>query len=552
MSDLSRFNEFIRKEKAVKTSSLNKEVWLYTRVSSNQQKENYSLGYQKEEAEKFVSMKGYTIADTFGNDSESASTDFTRREFMNLINKVRKAKRKPYGILVYVMNRFSRTGGTAITIAEELTTKLGVQLIEVSSGLDTSTEAGKYSIYSKLLEARKQNLDRLEHTIPGMKKFVSTGHCLGQVPMGYDHFGPRVVDPAKRSIEQSIVLNEDGKKLQLAWEWKAAGTPDYQILQKLKILGLTLSKQNLSSMWRRAFYCGIQTNKLVGGNAVEGKWEPMISRELFLKVQSVITENHQGYSIEKEVSDRPLTGSILCPKCGMKLAGYEVKRKKLHYYKCQKCKGVTINANTSKVKFPKLTGAHELFVNLLDSYSLDQELVEPFEFQIKKMLNGFDDSTKDETALFKKRLSELKKDKETLEEKFAFDKIDLNLYARLMNKVQSEMQILEEKYKIPEIDISNLNKRVKDAVDFSQNTSKYWVSGSLATKKQLQKLVFPEGLRLDTKNRQYLTSKVNSLFSLKHDFMRTSGDKKEKLPIISDEESSLVAEGGFEPPTFGL
>jgi hypothetical protein len=40
----------------------------------------------------------------------------------------------------------------------------------------------------------------------------------------------------------------------------------------------------------------------------------------------------------------------------------------------------------------------------------------------------------------------------------------------------------------------------------------------------------------DTEKRQYLISKVNSLFSLKRDFMRTSRDRKEKLPIKNDEE----------------
>ncbi len=34
--------------------------------------------------------------------------------------------------------------------------------------------------------------------------------------------------------------------------------------------------------------------------------------------------------------------------------------------------------------------------------------------------------------------------------------------------------------------------------------------------------------------------------------MKTSEGVKEKLPTKNDEESSLVAEGGFEPPTFGL
>jgi hypothetical protein len=44
----------------------------------------------------------------------------------------------------------------------------------------------------------------------------------------------------------------------------------------------------------------------------------------------------------------------------------------------------------------------------------------------------------------------------------------------------------------------------------------------------------------DIQNRLYLTFKVNSLFPLKRYFMRTSGDKKEKLPIKNDEESVIV------------
>jgi hypothetical protein len=49
----------------------------------------------------------------------------------------------------------------------------------------------------------------------------------------------------------------------------------------------------------------------------------------------------------------------------------------------------------------------------------------------------------------------------------------------------------------------------------------------------------------DTEKRQYLTSKVNSLFSLKHYFIVTSGDKKEKLLTENDDESSVVMEEGL-------
>ena len=55
------------------------------------------------------------------------------------------------------------------------------------------------------------------------------------------------------------------------------------------------------------------------------------------------------------------------------MSGYLAKKKGLHYYKCQKCKGVTINANTSnKYKI----GAHDLFIKLLSLYELKPEYQE--------------------------------------------------------------------------------------------------------------------------------------------------------------------------------
>ena len=74
-----------------------------------------------------------------------------------------------------------------------------------------------------------------------------------------------------------------------------------------------------------------------------------------------------------------------------------------------------------------------------------------------------------------------------------------------------------------------------------------------ALRKKIQELVFPEGIVVDTTNRTYLSSKVNSLFLAKSQFMKTSGGINKKLPIKSDEESSLV-DYRFEPlarkPTF--
>ena len=92
------------------------------------------------------------------------------------------------------------------------------------------------------------------------------------------------------------------------------------------------------------------------------------------------------------------------------------------------------------------------------------------------------------------------------------------------------------------IEISNLDYFIEKSIEISQNIHNSWQLGSLERKRKLQKLVFPEGIVVDTKYREYLTSKVNSLFLAKSEYKRVSEGGNKKLPIKSDdEESSLVA-----------
>jgi site-specific DNA recombinase len=118
-----------------------------------------------------------------------------------------------------------------------------------------------------------------------------------------------------------------------------------------------------------------------------------------------------------------------------------------------------------------------------------------------------------------------------LDERFAYGKFDDDaLYHRLRIKKQSEINQVKEQLK------SYLEK----SIEISQNTHKFWQLGTLEEKRKLQKLVFPEGIVIDTKNRVYLTSKVNSLFLAKSQFKRDSEGTNKKLPTVSDGESSLV------------
>ena len=206
--ELKYFEKFMKKSS--KEVEQNNAVWTYTRVSSKDQEVNKSLRYQKDYAIKYASENNLEITECFGETYESAKGDFTRKEFTKLISRVKKSRKKPFAIMIYKMNRFSRSGGQGIALATELVHIYGVHLIEVSSGITTETQEGEYQILQKLLRARKENMERLEHTLPGLKRFAEEGNYLGRAPLGYNLYGTKVRDFNLRATEQRMEINEDG------------------------------------------------------------------------------------------------------------------------------------------------------------------------------------------------------------------------------------------------------------------------------------------------------------------------------------------------------
>lgn len=529
----------------------NKNVWIYTRVSSKDQEANKSLTVQLRNARNFTKEHGFFVAEEMGGTYESASGDFTRKEFKRLIEQVRKSKKRPYAILINTISRFSRTGGGGVGLANELVEELGVHLIEVSTGKNTITEEGKLEIYHGLLQARKENLDRLKGTIPGMKQLLEDGDWLGKAPRGYDMYGTRVKNIRFISDRQKIVINEEGKLLQKAWKWKLQGEKDFMIIMRLSDLGFKISKQSLSDVWRNPFYCGISVHKMLDGKVVKGTWEKMVSEQDFLMVQEILKGNRFGYKQEKANPNRPLNGFVTCSGCNNKLTGYEVKSKNLHYYKCQGCKGGSINADTTPKS--KHEGANDLFIDLLRQYELNEALKGAFKMQLKLTFEMLNDESKSESSGLLKNLSKYEEELKKLKRRNALGEIDdKEIYLELKDEFEQKVSDLKGKLENTQTNISNLDKYIEISTGVVSNISKHWAFECVQTKKRIQEMLFPEGVSLDIKNRRYLTNKVNSIFMISSEISTDSERVNEKRQPISKLPSSLVAGARLELTTFGL
>ena len=548
---IQSFNKFVKK-KTVEAPQ-QKKVLIYTRVSSKNQAENKnSLITQERECAEYCKANSLEILDFFGGTYESAKGDFSRKEFMKLIENATKRKPKPYGIVVWSISRFSRSGGSAIGILTKLVEDHGIHLMEASNGIDTTTARGFLSIQEKLLKSREENLTRAENIIPNMQEFLANGNWFGRAPIGYDHYGPRVKDSKFLLAEQKIEINHQGRLLQEAFQYKLTGNySDVKIIDILNKRGFKISKQRISSVWKNPFYAGVSKNSLLkDGNAIRGKWEPLITEKDFWKLQDLLNVRASGYQHKKVADYKPLNRLVKCNDCGTHLVGYLVKKKNIGYYKCPCCSGVSMNCETTPKA--KRVGAHDLFTSLLEKYKIQPQFKNLVINQLTKIYSYYNVTEIQKGTDAKKNIEDLNKKLNALKLKFGKDVIERDVYE--ITKAALEEEILEQQKElnntVPEI--SNLENLIDKSVEYLQNISKIWGSVGLEDKRNLQQTLFPDGIYYDGKNHQYLTKEINSFVLLSQTISKDYEVKKKGINQIEPEISPSVARPGFEPGTSGL
>jgi site-specific DNA recombinase len=532
-TSISEFNKFI-KTKEVKIDT-NNSVVVYSRVSSKYQLEtNSSIENQIKQIHKFCSENNYDIIQAFGEKNESAKSDMSRKEFRKMMDYIKKLKRKPLGIVVYSISRFSRSGGGAISILQELLS-VGVHLFEVSSGLSTLNAQGLFVIQQKLLESRKENIDRVNTIVPNMIERMELGYWFGVVPVGYDHYGPRVKNEKFYKKEQKIIINNDGRILKEGFMLKLTGLySDVEISKILLTKGLNICRKKLGTIWKNPFYCGVNINKMLK-NPIEGNWEKMISRKDFLRLQKVLEENNSGYKHSKKIDYRPLTRFIRCKECSNYLSGYLSKG--LPYYKCNYCK-VNLNGNTST----KNIGATDLFKNLLKQYQVNPQFTELIELQLNKVMGFYQvmESTREKEILG--QIEDLESKIETMEYNLSTGVISREMFDKHSSKVKSE--ITEKSIELNRLTptLSNQGDVIKNVVKNMGNLTNIWDLCVVEDKQRLQETLFPGGVYYDKEKHDYLTKNTNNFMLVSSSISTSYGDKKnEDKPKNDDLSSSVVS-----------
>jgi site-specific DNA recombinase len=320
---------------------------IYLRVSTEEQVDNYSLDTQADICRREAEKRGFQVAEIFREEGRSAKTITDRPTLIELLGYCRQHRRRINAVIVYRLDRISRQTADYLAIRKKLF-ELDITLISATEPTgDTPTEKFIETMLAGF--AQMDNDVRGERSKNGMKARFMNGLPNGNIPLGYLSENGYAVKDA-----------ETFSTLQTAWELMGTGTKSLrEIAQILNDQGIrdkqkgrretTLRAQTLSGIFRNKFYAGKITSRKYGLE-VQGQHTPMITEELFYRVQATIDGRNRNAAPalarrNLDSPDFPLRRIVKCSRCkhSFTAAWSKGKRARYGYYFCPKrCGGSSI------------------------------------------------------------------------------------------------------------------------------------------------------------------------------------------------------------------
>jgi site-specific DNA recombinase len=472
---------------------------IYTRVSSKEQAENNaSLDTQKRYCEELAKRRGLDIVSYFGGTYESAKSD-ERKEFKRMLEFVRRNKQVSF-ILVYAYDRFSRTGANGAYISEQLKQR-GIAVLSVTQEVDTKTASGSFQQNLYYMFSQFDNQVRKDRMVAGFREKLRNGYWPLPVPIGFTN-----MNRGKRADQHDIVVDETGKILRKAWQWKLKSSlQNKQIVERLRSAGVNMSEKKLSKIFRNPFYCGLIATAYIEGEVIEGKHEAMVPKEEFFAVIDLLNGKFEkGRHSQENADELPLRRFVHCSECGAPYTGYLQKQKKLYYYRCRTT-GCCKNRSQKKM--------HRAFLDFIAQYEVEEKCIPHLRHQLRYVFQEQNQSLMEEAEAIKSNLRTVEGKVAQLEERFALGEVGKEIFDKFHGSFIKERDSVLEKLEFLATANSNLEKCIEWVVDQCGNLSNTWASSVSSERLVMQHLIFPEGISYDYENERFLTKRVNTLFA---------------------------------------
>lgn len=284
-------------------------VGLYPRVSGHEQEDNYSIPEQIDRMKKYCESRDWLVYKIY-TDSVYTGSNMNRPGLQDMIKDCENGKLDM--VLVYKLDRLSRSQKDTLFLIEDVFEKNGVGFTSMTENFDTSTPHGKFIIGILSVFAQLEREKIKERTMIGKDSRAKEGKWHGGkwIPIGYDYsdgllypneyeamqvnyVGDLVLDGTPiRTAER--IMKEKGYKHKYG-EWDAKTIR--RVLQNPTIIGMTKNRDK--------FHKGLH--------------KPIMTEQKFYALEKLFEERREQYGTVRP--HQSLLGGILyCKNCGGRYA----------------------------------------------------------------------------------------------------------------------------------------------------------------------------------------------------------------------------------------
>ncbi|MBQ6502577.1 MAG: recombinase family protein [Flexilinea sp.] len=384
------------------------EAAIYLRISSEMQRDGFSIEAQKLECQRYIQSEGYHLSEEniFIDEVHTAKNE-DRPAFKEMMVA---AHLQRFALLViHKMDRFERNFANQDKTVK-LLKSIGVRVYSLSDGIEISND-----LISKLMGILNENyIDNLSYEVAkGKHQKAREGYFIGsKVPFGYRRWIPTDLDADRRQLfvneKEAAAVNEIFN-MYLTGRYSIADLAKY-----LNDQGFTtyrkraFSEDTIRSMLENVLYCGfvIYTNhETKSVELYKAKHPAIIPLELFVKMREYRKQKADRYtrrvSNGEQLKNHYLVQALVCcSECGHRLRVRNRTDGSYTYFDCAEESGLQCSKNGKSIVASKLD---KIVSDFMKEITLPQRWVdgiaksaahEDLTAQIAKKIHGIEEQMK--------------------------------------------------------------------------------------------------------------------------------------------------------------
>ncbi|MBP9792626.1 MAG: recombinase family protein [Flavobacterium sp.] len=512
-----------------------KNVVIYTRVSTDEQaNKGFSLAHQEDALRRYCEMRGYKVVNHFQDDF-SAKT-FNRPQWIKLSEYVKRNKQTVNLILFTKWDRFSRNSDEAHATIKQMA-KIGVEINSMEQPLDLNNPDNKVMLSMYLILPEVENDKISLRTKDGMRRAQKEGCWVNRNPYGYDRI--RIDEKA------SLTRNPESLIVEKAFEEVAKGIESVDtIRKKLKNdYGCKLEKQQFYNMLRNVVYKGcimIKEYKKEEEMMVLGLHEPIVSEQLFNKVQNVLSGRKRNAKLPSVINDDfPIKKNLVCPICGKQITGSKSKGNGGHYlyYHCTSKCGIRY----------KRDEVHFMVFDLIRNISINKGMKSLYKAILENYLKKDSETVKAERIRLEKELLSIDDLIENTEDKLMSDLINKEQFDKITTRYFLKRKECENKLLELSAKKDDSVKYINKAVELLCNLENIFNRLSGEGQASFLRVFYPENLVLE--NGSFRTNSRNKVVDVLTSICSSSQSLEMKKATPKNGFSTFAPPLGLEPRT---